>query len=1041
MMIQKLALSAFGPYAGREEIDFSQFAGEVFLIGGDTGAGKTTIFDAICFALYGTGSGSLRKDGSTLRNQDAGRKAESWVELTFTAANGRGYTVHRATAELKFPGRKTAAVPADQVRLMAADGSVICTGSRTVTEEIKRLTGFDRDTFLRVSVLPQGEFDRFLTADSRTRGETLRQIFGTQLYENYAKIIQKWQKKADEQMSAVNSAYELLLGRYFPSDGEQRFISGADVYIPKFEQLLAECDENRRAAAEECDRISQKSLENNTRKIAAEKANAAIAEWQSAVSEKQALDARAGEFAERSALLARQKQAASAFPSLERQERSLSRRNSAEKRLEAALSQQQEAERALETAQQERARAQELIPAREKALGALPGLEALLTRCEEARAALEKCRQTEKLIENARALLAENAVKSGACENSSEKLAAEISAAELLAAGSAGAQAEFRELSAQKERAAALSQEIAALGEFRQELAAAEGASQKAAKALDEAELASAELHRKYYAGEAARLAQKLGKGEKCPVCGSTEHPFPAPWTEDIPTREQLEKAEKTAEKRRGAKSAADGALAECSGRLEAKRSSAAREYAQVMGCEFPADGADKALAELLERLGEQSREKQARLAECTAAEKELPGLRAERERLEQQKSALSDENSRLNAELSRLNSEHSAQTAAAEEKQSGLEGRTPEMLRQEIASKKAQIKQADELCSRADEGFSAASQAAASAKSSAVELRKALEEDEAEVSAAGAALSQELQRCGFESADELRRYAVPQEKTDALEREIQQHQQALTKAQTKLAESEKRLPENREPVPLEQYIEEEKRLSAELKNRQEALAGYAAEHSGVESTLAEIRARVESSRAIASRQEMLRRLNQVVNGSGKERISFEAFIQMRMFRGVLEEANQRLSVMSGGRYRFALRTQNVRANAVEGLDIDIIDYNSGSEARRDVSTLSGGERFMASFALAIGLSDHTLRQGAGRRSDMLFIDEGFSSLDGDTFALAFDVIEKLRSQNRMVGIVTHVAEIQEHFRDRRIYVRKTRSGSRIDVVNSIRNS
>ena len=318
-------------------------------------------------------------------------------------------------------------------------------------------------------------------------------------------------------------------------------------------------------------------------------------------------------------------------------------------------------------------------------------------------------------------------------------------------------------------------------------------------------------------------------------------------------------------------------------------------------------------------------------------------------------------------------------------------------MLRQEIASKKAQIKQADELCSRADEGFSAASQAAASAKSSAVELRKELEEDE------------------------LRRYAVPQERTDALEREIQQHQQALTKAQTKLAESEKRLPENREPVPLEQYIEEEKRLSAELKSRQEALAGYAAEHSGVESTL--------------------RRLNQVVNGSGKERISFEAFIQMRMFRGVLEEANQRLSVMSGGRYRFALRTQNVRANAVEGLDIDIIDYNSGSEARRDVSTLSGGERFMASFALAIGLSDHTLRQGAGRRSDMLFIDEGFSSLDGDTFALAFDVIEKLRSQNRMVGIVTHVAEIQEHFRDRRIYVRKTRSGSRIDVVNTIRNS
>ena len=313
--------------------------------------------------------------------------------------------------------------------------------------------------------------------------------------------------------------------------------------------------------------------------------------------------------------------------------------------------------------------------------------------------------------------------------------------------------------------------------------------------------------------------------------------------------------------------------------------------------------------------------------------------------------------------------------------------------------------------------------------------MKSALGQLESELSAAEQTLAAELERCGFTSAEELKSFITSKQEINALEQDIRANRQALTEAQTRLSECEKRLPEVREIQPPEQYRDNERRLSDELKKEQELLARQSTEASGLESTISEIRARAESSRSIAEKQRILKELNRVINGSGEERISFEAFIQMRMFRGVLEEANQRLGKMSGGRYRFELRTQNVRANAAEGLDIDIIDYNSGSEARRDVSTLSGGERFMASFALATGLSDYTLRQGAGRRSDMLFIDEGFSSLDSDTFSLAFEVIEKLRAQNRMVGIVTHVGEIQEYFRDRRIFVSKGKGGSTISAV------
>lgn len=1035
MMVKKLVMSAFGPYSGQETIDFTQFSGQVFLIGGDTGAGKTTIFDAICFALYGGGSGTLRKDGATLRNQDAGKKAKSFAELTFTASDGREYTVHRDTAELKKPGASSTSVPTDSVRLMDENGAVLVKGSRKVTDMVSQLTGFDRDAFLRVSVLPQGEFDKFLTADSRTRRDTLRRIFGTQLYESYAKIVQKWQKTTDDELSSVNTAYGLLLERYFPSDGAPRSISSAEEYIPQLEEMLNSSRARKQEAAAECERISQELLQNNSLKSAAEKANSAISEWKKALSGKQSLDERQQEFSEKEALLKRQKLALEAKPALDKQVSSAEKHAAARIRLNSAKTQEKQAQEALTAAQQKRAEAQALTPEREKALGELPTLEALLIKCEEAARALERCRETQKQIETKQHELTKNAASAELCEKDRKKLTDEISAAGILAAGYAGALAEFNELTEKIARAESLSAELEKLAQLQRKHDRAAAECEKTAEACDRAELENAQLHNRYYAAEAARIARKLKTGVPCPVCGSAEHPCPAEWTDDIPTTEQLDSAEETAGKLRTERSSAEKKLAEISGALSSQSTSTSREFAAIMGEDMPEKSAAKAVNTHLEVLRSTTAEKQAALERCSDAEKSLPELRRKLEKQEQNIASLADEKERLTAELSRLNSEYSALKAAADEKQSGLEGRTPEMLADEISAKKAQIKRVTDLQYEADKYLADAEKSAAAAVTSVSELSAALSEYSAELAEADGALARELTRCGFADPEELRKYIVTREELSALEQDIQTYSEAVTEARTRLSECEKRLPENTEPQPLEQFAETEQRLSAEQKSKQEELAKSSTEISGLEHTLDEIKKRFDESRSIASRQQTLRELNRVINGSGEERISFEAFIQMRMFRGVLEEANQRLSVMSGGRYRFALRTQNVRANAVEGLDIDIIDYNSGSEARRDVATLSGGERFLASFALATGLSDYTLRQGAGRRSDMLFIDEGFSSLDSDTFSLAFEVIEKLRAQNRMVGIVTHVAEIQEYFKDRQIYVHKKKTGSTITTV------
>lgn len=1034
MMVKKLILSEFGPYSGQQEIDFVPFSGQVFLIGGDTGAGKTTIFDAICYALYGEPSGSVRK-GDTLRNQDAGKKAKSFAEVTFTAADGAEYTVHRDTPQLKKPDSPVRSLPKDSVRLMDDTGNVIECGSKKVTEKVTLLTGFDRDSFLRVSVLPQGEFDKFLMAKSNERRDTLRRIFGTQLYENYAAVTRDWLKAAESELNAVDTKYALLLERYFPAEGEKRHISGAGEYIAKLSGMLAESTEQKKAAEKELAGISEDMLKNNTLRHEAEKSNQNITEWQKALSEKQRLDAMQEEYSGKEKLLGMQKLAAEAAPALTRHEELSAKLSAAEKGSAQAEERKRLTAQSLETAKLEKHAADSLTAERETAIGELPGLESLLKKCEEAQQGLEACKRLSGEIESTGKKLGENEKMQEKCRINSEKLSKQAAQAEVLAAKSGGAKAQLNEASEKRRRLTLLLGKLDELDKQRRSTERAAQKSKSAEKSLDEAEYENTQLLRRYYAGESARLAKKLNVGERCPVCGSTDHPFPAQWQEDIPTSEQLEAAQSKVDEARSAKGEADRKLSECSGRLDTLQNSVHSEYEAEMGKSFPEQGAAADVTLTLGELEKTCGTLQEEYDRCINAAEELPKLQKSLEQSQQEQKRLEEQHSQFTAQAAELSAQYSAQKAAAEEKLSGLEGRTPEMLTDEIRSRKERISAIEERQKQSQERLNSCTQAAAAAETGAQEQKKSLEAAKKELSEAGKVLEEELVRCGFADTQELRRYIVTKQQRDRLERELHDHRSAVTAAETRLSDCESRLPEDRELQPLEAFDEAERLLGERQAQAQQRLAQLTTGESGISCAIEELTKLSESSSGLVQRQQTLKQLDRAINGGAQEHISFEAFIQMRMFAGVLEEANHRLDKMSGGRYRFVLRTQNARANASEGLDIDIIDNNSGSSARRDVSTLSGGERFMASFALATGLSDYTLRQGAGRRSDMLFIDEGFSSLDSDTFAMAFEVIEKLRSQERMVGIITHVSEIQEHFRDMRINVRKERGGSRIETV------
>ena len=202
--------------------DLSLYAkpGQKIAFVGSTGAGKTTIFDAVCYALYGEPSGSLRKN-DTLRNQDSVKGDKSYVELLFTGVDGRDYLVHRDTRALRAVGDKPAAMTKDSVNLTDLSDKTVTKGAREVNSRVEALTGFDRESFIRVSILPQGEFDKFLNQNSAERRETLRNIFGTELYESYADVVQSWLKTAGKQADRASDACSALMNRTFETVGEK----------------------------------------------------------------------------------------------------------------------------------------------------------------------------------------------------------------------------------------------------------------------------------------------------------------------------------------------------------------------------------------------------------------------------------------------------------------------------------------------------------------------------------------------------------------------------------------------------------------------------------------------------------------------------------------------------------------------------------------------------------------------------------------------------------------------------------------------------
>jgi len=1093
----KLTMSAFGPYAGRVEIDLDKLGTRgLYLITGDTGAGKTTIFDAITFALYGEPSGEAR-DASMFRSKYAQPETPTEVELVF-AYNGKTYTVRRNPEYERRAKRGDSMVRQKaEAELYLPDNRVIAR-VREVNAEVVRIIGLDRSQFAQIAMIAQGDFLKLLLADTRTRQEIFREIFETRYYQVFQERLKSESAKLRDAREAAKASVQQYIGGVLCREDDllraaklQKAKEGELPYQETLELIEELLEQDRRAETEyagSLSRLSRELEEVNTRLGKAgelEKTRGSL---------EKAKGLRVGQQSQAEASRTAWETAQAAQPRIEKLrvgEAAIEAELPRYQELKAKLEELSSFEVQIQQKQAEQVRQEQKHTRQESQTAVLRQELEGLSHAGEDR---ERLKGEQAELEHRREVLRGIEQDWKGWRDHGARLRAQQAQYEALAVQCQAKQAEITELSrrlqtekevvqsasgleAEKEKLLNLQKQAA---DRKRDLAGLEQLAAKyesTCRALEKAQAAyrraadKAEAARQYYQTknrlfldeQAGILAQTLAEGEPCPVCGSPHHPAPAAVSHDAPTEAELnaakdayeaasrdegEKSNRAGELKATKEAEGEQLLSRMGAYLEQPSLAGARE--QITGCQENAarehGGIHDSLVALEAKLTARDqlaqeigkREAQAaRLAQehdvlreqLNQAERQRSNLQGQKEQLEKKLS------SQLQARLDGCPLEAAEETLRVrlQEADNGLAGVAQQLQKAEKQlARKAQLagqvpvqEQAlRELADRIAQGREALAKLESRKEAAAGQIR---------------GLREKLRYPDMQAAERQR--TVLKNERAALESALTTAKEAYDRRRTELAQTDATIRQLTELLqaadPVDAEAEQARRV--ELAARREDLdRRKQAVHtrlSANELALANIREKAEGLAQLDEKWTWMRALSNTVNGNlaGKEKIALETYVQMTFFDRILRRANIRLMVMSGGQYELLRQKESTDNRGQSGLELDVMDHYNGTP--RSVRSLSGGEAFKASLSLALGLSDEIQSSAGGIRLDTMFVDEGFGSLDEESLRQAVQALAGLAEGNRLVGIISHVAELKERI-DKQVVVTKSRSGgSSVEIV------
>lgn len=1008
MRPRRLEVTAFGPFAGTETVDFDVLADAgLFLVSGPTGAGKTSLLDAMCYALYGDVPGPRSRD--RLRSDHAPPALNTEVTLEFSLAEddwrvtrkpqferakrrGTGTTVQKPTATLS--------------RRHGRGWAPVCSGVEEVAKTIAETLGLDAKQFTQVVLLPQGEVQRALRADAREREQLLSALFHTG---RFSDVAERLADRARTLAAQVSRAVERL--EHVRTEAALRWREIAkelhdlddldDLEEPPGDQETLDALVRQAAAAESLVRIEAEAA-----RAGAEAARQSLRDgelragrWlqrRRAEALLTRLDAEADELARVRARLREAEAAAPCRPLLHAVDAARVACQDAVTASDRVLARLRESATAVDNLDpvlvDEVGRWGDQRPAIEQVEEARRRLGATLVRLEEATArhdALERSRSQAAQHHRAAAEAAEAAAEAD------RRATALESAAGALAQSLEEARDAARRLAADQTEAARLRRIANAAAEavvLQERWEAARAAALAAGEAAQAAEAEHLDLLRGRIEGMAGELAADLRPGEPCPVCGAEDHPEPAIRT-DLIDPGDIE----------GARDAAEVL------RREAEEAAAARDTAlnelEVVRVQAGDEGGDPVQAAA-------HADEAAREAERTAAAAALVDRHAAcAEDLERQLREARDGGSCL-----RERAAVEQARAAAFDRQAADE----EALLAAVLGDASDPRQFSRDLHDVQAGFDAA----ASEVRAAAEAER--DRDGCERKAAALAVEQ-----GFDDTAAAAAAMLDDRERDGLRRRVEDHAEGRALAEGILADPEiAGLQGTQEPdvAVLEEAVAAAARAAESAMERQATVARAAGE---LRRLAAEHANRDQSLEPVRARADRLRHLADACRGTGNAlRMSLERYVLAAYLEDITERASLRLTAMTDGRYTLRHSDERARGNAASGLSILVRDAFTGVE--REVGSLSGGETFQASLALALGIADAVQSHSGGLRLDALFVDEGFGALDPEALEQALAELDRLREGGRMVGVISHVAALQERI-PTGLHVHRTRTGSHVE--------
>ena len=921
----KLTMSAFGSYAGKNVIDFTGQQQGIFLITGDTGAGKTTIFDAITYALYNQTSGGER-NGNMMRSQYAQPETETYVELEFLY-RGQTYRVRRnpdykITKTLKNGKIREQKVP-HSVELTLPDGTVFPEKKNATDAKIIEILGLTADQFSQIVMIAQGDFLKLLYTKSDERKMIFSKLFRTDIYWKIQENLRRKSMEMDERIQENDRAFEQEKSRIIPLPESEEL--PLDELVERLRERLKDAlkEQNlRRANVEELNKKITKYEEINKLFVSLEKIRQTGKE----------LEARQAESKERRQQIENARKADKVLVAEQqnlRQQQEVEQSAQAIAKMTETLANDQEMFESLKTQLQE----VEAIKKREAA------------DLQKKMLALEQSFPSYEALQNARSE-----------EQQAKKVWEDLG--------------KTSEESFHKKEAG-----IAALKEQQKRQ---EQVVEQTKKNWEQTSLSASEsakhyehMYEAFLKEQAGILAENLSAGCPCPVCGSTVHPDPAKLSDHAVTELEVEQAKKTR--------------------------AAAEEKRDLAYAAFEAEKTEK--------------QKLAQAVEKEEADFVLAQTIAKQQRKEAEQNYVS-----LQKIAEQIREKLVYPSFAEAKKQYAAMQKALAAAEQEIERKRQKVSELAEAMNTLKGQKLAEEENQKTAKKLAAKTEKEY--------------AKLLEKSGFVSEETYHLAILPERSRSKLEREEKEYESQCLRQQ-----SEQKLLEKQ--VSGKTYTdttELNEQLKAEKQALKEAEKTYMELHTAYEndrSVLQNCAVYLEKGKKLESEDQVIKSLSKTANGrlSGSAKIDFETYIQRQYFKQIIHEANKRLLTMSNHQFILKLKEEaNTGRKTNEGLDLSV--YSLVTDSERDVKTLSGGESFLAALAMALGLSDIVERSAGAIHPDMMFIDEGFGSLDAQSRQQAIEVLAELAGDSRMVGIISHVTELKEQI-DRKLVVSRTDKGSR----------